>query len=41
MKIEDLKLVYGDDNGAMRLKTVYTANNVLPDSPTTPWYRQL
>jgi hypothetical protein len=34
----DLALYCGPDAGAMRLKTVYTGNNELPDSPTTPWF---
>lgn len=41
MEIGDLALYCGEDNGTMRLKTVYTGGNELPSSPTTPWYKAL
>lgn len=36
--IGDYALICGPDNGAMRLKTVYTGNDTPPTSSTTPWY---
>jgi hypothetical protein len=38
MLIEDLSLICGPDNGAMRLKTVYTGDHAPPMSKTTPWF---
>lgn len=39
--IGDFALYSGPDQGAVRLKTVYTGDNLLPATPTIPWYRPL
>lgn len=39
--IGDFNLICGPDNGAARLKTVYTGDQVLPLTSTNPWYRPL
>jgi len=39
--ISDFNLICGPDNGAARLKTVYTGDQMPPTSATTPWFRPL